>query len=72
VVLVLGQQRVFVLAIDDALPQRADQMQESAGFDHLPAVGFEFVRGLAGHVVISVGLAGCHAVGVISSVARVL
>jgi hypothetical protein len=46
-------------------------MQESAGFDDLPAVGFEFVRGLGCHVVLSVscGLSCCP---VISSDALVL
>ena len=54
VVLVLGSKRVFMRAVDDALPQRSDQVQEPGRFDDLPAVGFEFVRGLVRHVVVSI------------------
>jgi len=42
-----------MLAIDEALPQRADQMQKAGGFDDGPAVGFEFCGGFVGHLVAS-------------------
>ncbi|MFK4394688.1 hypothetical protein ABIF31_001245 [Bradyrhizobium elkanii] len=54
VVLVLGDQREFKRAVLQPFPQRADQRQESRGFGDLPAVGFEFVRGLGRHEVGSV------------------
>ncbi len=41
VVLVLRDQRIFMLAVDDALPQRPDQMQEARGLDDGPAGGLE-------------------------------
>jgi hypothetical protein len=66
--LVLGDQCVLRLAIDQAFPQRADQGDEAGGFDDLPAVGFEFCRGLAGHSWIPSFLA-CV---VISSMARMV
>ncbi len=46
VVLVLGDQRELERAVLQSFPQRADQRQEAGGFRDLPAVGFEFVRGL--------------------------
>src|SRR5216683_332707 len=50
VVLVLGDQRVFVTAVDHALPQRPDQMHEARGLDDFPAVSFELCGGgLVGH-----------------------
>src|SRR5882724_543738 len=50
VMLVLGDQRVFVTAVDHALPQRPDQMYEAGGLDDFPAVGFELCGGgLVGH-----------------------
>ena len=71
VVLVLGQKRIFMRAVDHALPERADQVQEARGLDDFPAVGFELVRGLGCHVVRSVFL-GCHAVRIVSSDAPML
>src|SRR5438445_605298 len=53
VMLVLGDQRKLVFAIDQALPQRPDQVQEAGGVDHLPAVGFELSRGLVDHEALS-------------------
>ena len=46
VVLVLGRQREFIMAVDLALPERTDQMDEAAGVDDRPAVGFELCGGL--------------------------
>ena len=50
VMLVLRDQRVFMFAVDAALPQRSDQMQEPGGLDDGPAGGLECRRGLVGHV----------------------
>jgi len=44
VVLVLGDQRVFMCAVDDALPQRPDQLQEARGLDDAPALRSELRR----------------------------
>ena len=49
-VLVLRDQRIFMLAIHDPLPQWPDQAEEPGGLDHGPAGGFEFLRGHVAHV----------------------
>ena len=49
-VLVLRDQRIFVLAVHDPLPQRPDQAEEPGGLDNGPAGGFEFFRGHVAHV----------------------
>jgi hypothetical protein len=40
-VLVLRDQRIFVRAIDDPLPQRPNQADEPTGFNCCPAGGLE-------------------------------
>src|SRR6516165_6892294 len=49
VVLVLGNQRIFVMAVDEAMPQGTDQVDEPRRLDNAPAVGFEPCGGLVGH-----------------------
>src|SRR3954464_8439871 len=51
VVLVLGRKCEFVLAVDLALPQWADQVHEARGLQDGPAVCFQPRGGLVGHVV---------------------
>src|SRR5882724_7308765 len=48
VMLGLCHNRVFMLAIDEAMPQRPDQAEEAGGIDDGPAGGFEFLRGRIG------------------------
>src|SRR5215210_7086385 len=45
VVFVLRHERIFMPAIDHALPQWPDQMQEARGLDDGPAGGFELLGG---------------------------
>ena len=49
VVFFLGDQRIFMLAIDDTLPKRSDQMQEPRGLDDGPTGRLELLVGLVCH-----------------------
>jgi hypothetical protein len=58
-----------MLVIDDPLPQRPNQADEPGGLNDGPAGGFEFLRGLVGHIALSIVVPASL---VISSIADVL